>query len=592
MSKFDFKEAIKDDRPDDVEKGYQKMEGWDNKKPVLLDYPCEWFKDEGKLRVRFHFRGWRELAIDESSHSYFFLGAQGSLTVSESTISLFSTIRESAAYASLGLRLQMVSETPWILDVSGRTVADFMASGAKGSVPPALFFRERVANPILGHFAVTLFNLIRDHRRPIAVVGDNPSYESIARQFRWSIRFYKMGTGIEIDVDDVFLSLASPVFLNVPQKVFISTRPFSYYFLPGKYGYMVIDQEILELSSGDRAELDTYHETMVAKEMIIYNSASIQEIVQKNKGRIFSFPGDGAGTGAKVCQDLKQRFISGDICPRSPLVERETMISTINRTPEDAIVILSFVMAFLSDQELSCLGQREVYCVDRHKLDKWCYQSSDHLVSGNSGVQLVAMRDNSSVVPPPAFQMFLNNKRDGYKVLLDRTDLISLLRFLSLHDWRPQLDIPIALREVARTYGYEHTSLSSQVISNDPLHHIDFFNGVTSDDRVMVNGVPAACHINHVLVLPANPACEGSYSNDGYHYLRFREAGDVSFMVDLFRYTVRVHPFVSLKSLGKQLTGGRAKKKRKKTGYDEFFERIVPKLGTCETVRAWDYRQE
>jgi hypothetical protein len=591
MSKFDYREQVKDDRPD-FEKGeYARKREWGRNNPILLDYPMEWTLIGSVMRVRFYFKGWRQLSIDPDADSCYFLGAQGPLTVSDKVFNQFSSIKDSSAYAEFGRRVQIQKNERWFFDATKTSILEFLKGGCVGGAPPGLFFRRSLGEYVLDHFSRTLHNLIQNENRPIVVVGTNQNYQMVAKQFRWAITFVPEGKA-EIDIDDVLLSLASPVFMSVARKVFLAQRPHSYYFFPPGKGYHQVGVDALEASAVDRTELRTYHETLVAKEMVVYNSCAIKEIVKANPGRSFSFPGDGAGTGAEICLSMNVPFIAGDICPRHNHVARETIEQTIQRTPDDSLVVLSFVMAFLSDAHLKCLKRRDVICIDRHKLDVWNYLSSDMLVSGTIKCPIIAMRDNAVQPPPPVLQMFLNNKRDSYDVDLPREELISFMRFLLLHAWNSSIVVRPEFRQIAKSYGFYTMARDvpfDSTVANDPLHGIDFFNGVSHHDRVMISGVPAACHVNHVLLLPANPFCEGSVTREGLHYLRFREEGDISFHLGSRTYTVRVHPFVSLKGL--TMAKGKRKKKRVRFDISSKFEPIVPILGACECIRFWDYAQ-
>jgi len=355
----------------------------------------------------------------------------------------------------------------------------------------------------------------------------------------------------------VLFSLASQVFLTAPEKNYLFVRPNAYFWNPGLYPfYSRLDVQRLPLGEMDRASMETYHETLVAKEMLVYNSLYIEEIVKRNLGNFFIFPCDGAGTGARICQAYNQLYRSGDLCPRGKDVEFEAFATTIEKSPREGLIVLSFAMSFLSQKDLEVLRGRNVICVDRHKCDHWNVLTSDNITTGNllmevdgSETRMVALRDNNTRVPPPYLPLFLNNKRNIYDSKLSRDDLISLLRFLSLHKWSARLVVDEQHRDLLISYGFTRTTGNrfADTIANDPFHAIDFFNGVNYLDRLAVHGIPRECNLNHVLQLDHEPKPPtGSVERAGKYYLRFREAGQYAFHCNGRAYSIEVKPKVKV----------------------------------------------
>jgi len=265
------------------------------------------------------------------------------------------------------------------------------------------------------------------------------------------------------------------------------------------------------------------------------------------KDVFFCFPCDGAGTGARICEEYRQSYASGDLCPRGPEVQLEEFAVTIKRSPPDALIVMSFAMKYLSPVDLQILHNRDVVCIDRHRCDHWNIMTADNVVSGTVNLhgddQIVAHRDNMSEVPKPYLPLFLNNKRATYVSKLERDDLTSLLRFLKLHKWDSRLVVDDAYAELLKAYGFERVGGGrfNDTISNTPFHSIDFYNGVSYRDRLVVQGIPYECNLNHVLCLSEQPKPPTiSILRDGKYYIRFKEAGEYQLQVHNRSYRVVV----------------------------------------------------
>jgi len=217
--------------------------------------------------------------------------------------------------------------------------------------------------------------------------------------------------------------------------------------------------------------------------------------VRKNPNRSFSFPGDGAGTGLRVATEYKIPCISGDICPRSLGVTLETFSQTIARTPKDWVVVLSFMLEFLSPEDLQLLQGREVFCIDRHRCEGWKIASSDALITTTTDVKIEPFRDNAVELPTPNLPLYLNNKRSDYISVLDRHDLTKFVRFLQLHKWDAKVRVegtdPV-LKAITNTHFIKDSTSRNfeDTIANDPFHAIDYYTGVSYMDRVIVHGIP------------------------------------------------------------------------------------------------------
>jgi len=289
------------------------------------------------------------------------------------------------------------------------------------------------------------------------------------------------------------------------------------------------------LTSVERGSLDKYYTTSLAVPMLEKNALAIQHVLGNLRPEHVIFPGDGAGTGLQVAQDLGIPCHSGDIVPRHPDVAHETLCETLEHCQLNSVVVLSRVLQFLNVNERQALEKHRVVVIDRHHIPGWQY-SMDGLFSTNfwEGISaLPRLYDRSAYVPPPAFPLYLRNAAENYVVRLDDGHLVSLMRFLSLHGRKPGLNVPGGQVSLVRAHGHRPLAKPPRgtlVVAYDPFHDIDFFNGVVALDRLFLWGLPRVMTVNHVCVLEgaAKIISPGGccYDQAPYTYLRFREVGD------------------------------------------------------------------
>jgi hypothetical protein len=279
--------------------------------------------------------------------------------------------------------------------------------------------------------------------------------------------------------------------------------------------------------TGQLGVLQDYQYTNVVSDIAKVNEVVIRRTIDRMKPTMLVFPGDGNGVGARVAERLGVPYRSGDIFPRDPRVHFETAAATLRAAPE-GVVVLSRVMQFLSKEEKELLEGRQVVVIDRHHIYGW-YRSYDGLVSTSvpEDVPTVPLQDRSTTVPAADLPFFLINYAPLYEVDLVDDDLISLCRFIRLHNWNTSLNVPNHQKGLVKSYNIPLSNDRGVQLGNTPLASVDFYSGVALSQRTFVEGLPRMIGVNDVCLLRDEPEVKGGHivRLGTYFAVRFKEPG-------------------------------------------------------------------
>jgi hypothetical protein len=297
----------------------------------------------------------------------------------------------------------------------------------------------------------------------------------------------------------------------------------------GRPGGIEIGIRMCDLSvNGNKGSILDYQLTMQVDAIVKYNAIGIRSVIEERKPIALCFPGDGNGVGAGIATEMGIPFRSGDIFPRHALVHHEGIIDTIKLAPKGSLIILSRVMQFLTGWEREFLEGHDVVVIDRHHIPGW-FRSTDGLVSSSVPmlVNLPPMQDRRTGVPEARLPFYLLAHNSSYTVQLDDEDLVSLCRFIKLHNWNPTLKVASSQKRIVRSYNIELTNKMSTVISNTPFADIDYYCGVMGFDRRFIDGMTRRMGVSDVLVIRDEVEKTNGHAvrYGAFTYLRFREKG-------------------------------------------------------------------